>query len=335
MDGELKSVRFRREREQSWRRLEALLTQVERRGAHRLTIDEAIDLPVLYRSCLSSLSVARAVSADRGLLSYLEALAVRAYLIVHSRRFRILPALGRFYAVTLPRAMRAEGWLIGLAALVLAATTLAGYQLVRADPAYFNAIVDPGLAGDRTPAATTETLRRTLYDQPPALEALAMFAAILFSHNSMLAVLTFAVGFALMVPTLLLVAVNGLTIGAMVALFVERGLGIDMLAWLSIHGTTELLALVLAAAGGLVIGRAILFPGQLQRVHALREQGGRATALALGAVSLLVIAALLEGFGRQLVTTVEWRLGIGTGFAVLYVGYVLLCGRGDDDGRDL
>ena len=236
MEGELKSVRFRREREQSWRKLELLLTEVERRGAHRLSIDEAIELPVLYRSCLSSLSVARAISADRSMLTYLEALALRSYLIVHSRRFRFFAALGQFYGVTLPRAIRAEGWLIGLAILVMGATILAGYQLVRADLAYFNAIVDPGLAGSRTPAASPETLRHTLYDQPPALESLARFAAYLFSHNAMVAVLTFAVGFALMVPTLLLVAINGLMIGAMVALFAERGLGLDMLAWLSIHG---------------------------------------------------------------------------------------------------
>ena len=59
---QLKSHRFRAEREADWRRLESLLNRVERGGARKLNRDELVEMPALYRQALSSLSMARAIS---------------------------------------------------------------------------------------------------------------------------------------------------------------------------------------------------------------------------------------------------------------------------------
>ena len=70
--------RFRAEREPGWRRLEDLLALTERRGAAALSYEQALDLASLYRQAMNSLSVARAISMDKALLAYLEALCARA-----------------------------------------------------------------------------------------------------------------------------------------------------------------------------------------------------------------------------------------------------------------
>ena len=77
----------------------------------------------------------------------------------------------------------------------------------------------------------------------------------------MVGLLCFGLGFALGVPTLILLLYNGLTIGAFLALHVERGLGIEFMGWLSIHGVTEILAVLLCGAAGLVVAEKIVFPG--------------------------------------------------------------------------
>ena len=59
-DLQLKSQRFRREREADWRRLEAIVDKAEKRSPSALSDTEILAMPVLYRSALSSLSVARA-----------------------------------------------------------------------------------------------------------------------------------------------------------------------------------------------------------------------------------------------------------------------------------
>src|SRR5262249_692131 len=86
----VKSPEFRRAREAGWVELEGLVEAVEKRGMRTLTPDQLQQLPLLYRSTLSSLSVARAIALDRHLLLYLENLALRAFLAVYSPPARFL-----------------------------------------------------------------------------------------------------------------------------------------------------------------------------------------------------------------------------------------------------
>ena len=56
------STSFRAEREGDWQRLETMLKRIEGRSPRALSDDDLLDLPLLYRSTLSSLSVGRATS---------------------------------------------------------------------------------------------------------------------------------------------------------------------------------------------------------------------------------------------------------------------------------
>src|SRR5271169_1858648 len=102
----LRSYRFRVEREADWRRLEALLERAEGRGAAALTDEQLLAAPVLYRSALSSLSVARATSLDQGLIDYLESLCARAYFFVYGTRSTLPERVGRFFREDWPRAVK-------------------------------------------------------------------------------------------------------------------------------------------------------------------------------------------------------------------------------------
>jgi hypothetical protein len=70
---------FRSDREADWKAFDTLLTRVEKRSPKALSDEELLSLPILYRSTLSSLSVARATSLDNALIAYLEALSLRGY----------------------------------------------------------------------------------------------------------------------------------------------------------------------------------------------------------------------------------------------------------------
>ena len=101
-----------------------------------------------------------------------------------------------------------------------------------------------------------------------------------------------------------------------------------VLGWLAIHGVTELGALVLFAAGGLVIAEKILFPGRYSRLENLALHGRLAAQMAVGAVLMLFVAAILEGGFRELVASTPWRFAIGVGVGALWVAYFCSGGRG-------
>ncbi len=316
----LKSQRFRQQRESDWRRLEQLMTKAEKGSASKLTDEEILAIPVLYRSTLSALSVARETSLDLGLVEYLETLSARAYFFVYGSRATLQDRLTSFLRHDWPNAVRGlwRETLISTALMLLGAI-VAGW-LVLHEPEWFYAFVPSEMAGGRDPAASTETLRSTL-DSSDGSGGLSVFAAFLFTHNAQVAILAFALGFALCLPTGMLILYNGATLGAFVALFTSRGLGVEVGGWLLIHGVTELFAVILAGAAGFRIGWAVAFPGQRRRLDAAVEAGRTAAIVMGGVVVMLFFAGLLEGFGRQLIVHTGLRYGVAAFTALVWAAY--------------
>lgn len=318
---------LRREREADWLRLEGLLDRLERGSARGLSDADLLAVPVLYRSALSSLSVARATVLDAALVDYLEALSTRAFLVVYGARTPLAARLGGFFAEGWPRAARALGPETLAAGLFLLAGAAAGFSMVRADPAWFYGFVPAGLAGGRDPSAPVEALRGAL-GPSRGTEGLPLFATFLFTHNAQVAILCFALGFALCVPTAFLLAYSGGTVGALLAVYAAHGLGLDLGGWLLVHGVTELLALALAAAGGFHVGRAVASPGRLGRLDAAAAAGRRAAVLLAGAFVMLLCAGFLEGIVRQTVTGTGARYAIAAATALFWGAYLYAPRRG-------
>lgn len=331
----LRSAEFRKGREQSWKQLEDMVERIEKGGIAALSAEEIQRLPLLYRTAMSSLSVARAIVLDRGLLLYLENLSLRAYLAVYGPRASIMESLSRFFQHGFPEAVRSLRWHLAIVFAVLIAGTFAGYALVQADASYFTMLVPESLAADRGPTSTAaELLEDEIFAPWPGfVDAFIVFANSLFRHNAMVGVLCFGLGFALGVPTLILIAYQGLILGAFIALHVQRGLGIDFIGWLSIHGITEILAILLCAAAGLAVAEKILFPGTLSRLESLSRYGKTAASVAAGSVALFFIAGLLEGGFRQLIDNTTGRYAFAAITAALWLAY-FLSGRKKKVGND-
>ncbi|MBA2933184.1 stage II sporulation protein M [Sphingomonas sp. CGMCC 1.13654] len=314
----LPSAKFRAEREGDWRRLEELLNRAERRSAAVLTDDELLALPTLYRATVSALAVARETLLDRALIDYLEGLSTRAYFFLYGVRGRIGPRLKQFFRHDWPAAVLAL-WKETLGSLLLlVAGALAGYMLVRADSGWFMSLVG-GMSEGRTPDSTTQQLRDVLYDSDTSgLEALASF---LFTHNAQISLMCFALGFLFAVPSAILILMNGLTLGAFLALYADHHIAGELVGWLCVHGTTEMFAITLAGAAGIRIGWAVAFPGRLSRLDGMAAAGRQSGTVMAGVVVMLFVAALLEGFIRQLVTTDWLRFLIGGSMLTLWLAY--------------
>lgn len=325
----LRSSEFRKGREASWRELEGFIQQVERRSLLVLSVEELQRLPLLYRSALSSLSVARSIALDRNLLLYLENLCFRAFLILYGPRTGVLRAAGDFFCRGFPATVRAARWHILLSALCLLTGLAAGFLLTVGDESWFSAFVSQGMAGDRGPGSSRDELLRDEIFAPWGgwSRMLGEFASFLFQNNATVGILAFSLGFAAGVPTVLLMAYQGLILGAFLALHWNRSLTVDFLGWVAIHGVTEITAIVFCAAGGFMLAERVLFPGRYGRLENLAIHGREAARLAVGAVVMFFVAAILEGGFRQLVASTPWRFAIGGATGILWLAYFLLAGQ--------
>ncbi len=321
----LRSDRFRQAREPEWQRLDAIVTAMEKGRLRRLSDEDVLALPVLYRTAASSLSVARETSLDANTLAYLEALVRRAWFQVYGPRLGLWGWLRQFFAGGWSAAVRGIWPELLVALALMVAGTLVGWLLVASDPDWYHALVP--FADERAPGASAEVLRGTIYGNS-GQDGMSVFAASLFSNNAGVAILCFALGFAFGVPPLLLLVHNTAGLGAMLWLFFGAGLGWDFVGWLAIHGTTELLAILLAGGAGLHVGRSMAFPGNRAVLVAAAEAGQRAAVVMAGVVLMMVVAAILEGFGRQLIDSAAGRYGVGGTMLAFWLAYFFVFRRG-------
>lgn len=322
----LRSDRFRLEREADWIRLEDIVTKMEKGKSRKLSDDDVLALPTLYRTLLSSLSIARENSLDAGLIDYLEGLALRSYFLVYGTQTSLGRWLGSFFSGGWSRAVRAIQLDIWIALFVMIAGVGVGYLLVAGDSDWFYALVPGSYSEVRVPGATEEALRGTLFGSQNE-GGLGMFAAFLFSNNAQVAILAFALGFAFAIPSILLLIHNMALLGAMLWVFAQRGLTVDFIGWLSIHGTTELFAILLAGAAGIHVGRSIAFPGTRSHLKAASDAGKRAALVMTGVIVMLICAGLLEGFARQLIDNTAGRFAVGGAMLLLWLLYFIGFGR--------
>jgi uncharacterized membrane protein SpoIIM required for sporulation len=325
----MKSVEFRREREATWNELESIISFADDKGLRALGADALARLPHLYRATLSSLSVARSISLDRALVEYLESLVGRAYFVVYGTRQHVRRQLADFFLWRLPSTIRRAKWHILVSLVITLAGAVAAYSLTKHDTDYYYSFVGD-MAQGRTPASSTTELRDGLYHTEGATDMLATFASELFSHNSRIGILAFALGFVAGLPTLLLLFYNGLVLGAFVELYTSRGLGVDIWGWLLPHGVTELSAVILCGAAGLMLAHGLVFAGSRPRLDSLREMGRPAAVIVVGAVMMLFVAGMIEGIFRQTVTSLTVRYAVAIATAIFWIAYYGWCGRARD-----
>ena len=292
-------------------------------GARRaaLSVDDLEELVRLYRQTTSDLAIARRdFPADR-VTAYVNLLVTRSYGVVYRDPPASTSRLRRFFLRDLPRRYR-EAWpylLASAAFLFIPMIVVAVAVLLRPDNA---ALVVSSSLLDQIKAG------QTWFASPPGERP--GLASFIMTHNLEIAALAFGVGISGGIGTVLILAFNGLSLGGIAGALIAYGLGDQLIGFVGPHGFIELSVVVVAGAGGLMLGRAIVWPGLLARGEALTTAATRAAQLVLGLLPFLVIAGTIEGFVSPSAFGWPYKLAIGVATAVLLYGYLLGVGRTSD-----
>jgi uncharacterized membrane protein SpoIIM required for sporulation len=257
----------------------------------------------------------------------LEALTARAHQRIYRRHDFGLGALRDLVLYDAPAAVRALRWhLLVVGARVRAAGLVVGVA-TWLDPHFVLTVVDAkqvrmfdGMYGPEA----GEHLGRTSGDD------WQMFGFYIM-HNVGISFQCFAAGLMLGVGSLVMVAYNGLLLGAIAGFLVTRGDSERFFSFVVTHSAFELTAIVLSGAAGLKLGHAVLAPGRLTRTQALMRAARETSPVVFCFFAMLIIAAALEAFW----SSAGWiapgvKYGVGGCCWALVFAYLGLQGRGHD-----
>ena len=127
----------------------------------------------------------------------------------------------------------------------------------------------------------------------------SMFVRIAM-NNSFIAFIMAISGMLLGIGTLYFMWQNGLMLGCFQYMFFAKGLGFKSVMVIWIHGTLEILALVIASTAGLIIAHSILFPGTFSRVHSFKRGIKDALKIMIVLVPVFILAAFFESYVTHL-----------------------------------
>jgi len=303
-------------RQARWAELEAAVSRARRGRLRSMRAEEIERFGTLVRAASSDLAIAQRDFADAAVTEYLNALVARAYPLLYRGAPLRLSGLVEFYRRGLPRTFRAC-WpyiVTSLGLLVL------GFAL-----GWLAVALRPDLRASLVPQSLFDQMAR---GQVHATVTDAPFAGWDITFNNIrVALICFAGGVLIGLPTAFVLLSNGWMLGS-IAAAVHIG-GYDMQFWslIAAHGVIELSVIVIAGGTGLMLGAAILRPGQHRRGDALWTAARRAVTLALGMATLLIVAGTLEAFVSPSALPGALKLATGAVAGTLLYTWLLLAGR--------
>ena len=128
-----------------------------------------------------------------------------------------------------------------------------------------------------------------------------MFVTIAINNTS-IAFLMAIGGMLLGIPTLFSMWQNGLMLGCFQYLFFAKGLGYQSIMVIWIHGTLEILALIISSTAGFIIAHSILFPGTYSRMLSFKRGIKDALKIMIVLVPVFIMAAFFESYVTHLMS---------------------------------
>ncbi len=321
--------RWMARRESSWRQLEALLKQSEKKGLKSLSGEQIRQMASLYRSVSADLARARSHQVGPAVVKDLQGLTTRGYSqIYQGSRRQDWKEIVDFYQYGFPAVVQQSWSYIATATLLFFIGGAVGWWYSWQDESFMTLVLGSGFVEEVRNSQELWTV--SIMGQEPVVSSGLMINNISVAIAAMIGGVTqYIAQIPIITPpgafTVYLLVFNGIMIGSVFALTAQVNLAYDLLGFVSAHGALELPAIYLAGGAGLLLARAILLPGCYRRLDALKLYGLQVAKLLYGIVPMLVIAGCIEGFFSPqtwIPNAVKYVVGI-----TIFIIFVQYCRR--------
>ena len=280
--------RYVTEREPAWNEVEALIKE-SGGEPKRLPAVNLLRLAELYPEVCADLAFLRRELPSHRLGEHLSYLVGESYRLLYRPEEDSGKGFFSWLGSQLPKAVRAVQADLLAAVFLFCVAALVGYFLSLDRPGFGRLFVNPGMeAGLRS----GELWTRSIFSTMPH----SVLSTAIITNNITVTFAAFAGGILMGIGTLYILVLNGVMLGAVIAMCQHYGMAGPLFGFVSGHGFIEITAILIAGAAGLGLARAILVPGRMTRSKALQAAARNAAALLVFTCGILILAGLVEGF---------------------------------------
>lgn len=282
---------------EEWEAAETLLTRARRAGLAGLHHAELEQLAAVHRRVVSDFAFARTHYPGTAAEARLRALAFAGHRTLGRREEPVLPRLRCFFfGGGYAQAFRAASAELGIASAIFLGAVLLGATITA---------VRPEFAAMFLGQETLESLRDGEFwvDKVFRMAPPALLSSAIFSNNIGVALLAWAGGALAGLPTVYLLAQNGMMLGSIFVATAQSGMAPRLTTFIAAHGPLELSLIIVASAAGLVLARGAIEPALPSRAAGFAAAGRRSVRLMLGTVPWFVVLGLVEAFVSPAVET--------------------------------
>jgi uncharacterized membrane protein SpoIIM required for sporulation len=314
---------FLESRLEKWKRLEELTARASRYRLRNLSGEEVREFGRLYRRTAADLAVAREEVRDQRLINYLNHLVGRAHGAIYRSESSGFGVFASFFRHELPAVFRKTFPYTLAAFLIFFAAAAFSFSM---------SFIDEGFAERIAPRSKQDIAAHHNWTES-VNEANPLASTSIQTNNINVTFLAFAGGVLAGLGTVWVLLQNGLLIGMVLGLCVRYRFW-DIPIFITAHGPIELTAIFMSGGAGLMIGKALLMPGDLTRIDALVINGRQAIKLVLACIPMLLIAGLIEGFISPAHISPWYKYAISVASAALMAVYFLQPGPRGEEAND-
>lgn len=315
--------RFINERKDNWQRLEDLLGMLGGGSLKGLSRVEVREFGELYRRAAADLAIARAETRDPKVINYLNSLVIRAHGKIYRAEGEGMNLIFKFFSRDLPRAFRDNWGYMAIAGGTFFLFAILGFfaTLNNTDFTHF-----VGLSG------VTEMIQANEKWWLDLNKANQIGASFILSNNILVSFRAFAMGALFGVGAFYDIALFGAHVGSVFGACFKLNppFAAELGGFIVGHGVIEISTVFFCAGAGMMIGYALINPGDLTRAQALKKKGIEAARIVIGSACFLVVAGVIEGFISPSELPVAFKIATGVITGIALYSYLFFVGRNDE-----
>ncbi len=249
--------------------------------------------PKNYRLLCQHLAMAKSRRYAAGLITRLNNLVQQGYETLYGQSINKRASIIDFLIYGFPAALRSNGNCLWLAAAVFVLPYVAMMAAVMLNDQIIYSVMDAESV--RSMESMYDPELRKLGRERQSDTDIYMFGYYI-ENNIGIGFRSFAMGIFAGIGSLVILAYNGLVIGAVSGHMTALGFVDTFYPFVIGHGSFELTAIVFSGAAGLKLGFSLLAPGSHTRLKALQIAAKDAIKIMYGVFVMLLIAAFVEAF---------------------------------------